>query len=139
MRRRERQFHPVWRSTLLACGLAILLALQALSGPLAFAANAAKSQGDRVVADLVTLGAWCAHDAGEGSGGKTDRAHVDCCVLCQSGARAVATVLVFFTADLVDPPRAATAPAAWADAGDAPPRVIGWASSWSSRAPPFFS
>lgn len=83
-----------WRSTLFACGLAILLALQALSAPLAFAARASEGRGDGVAASLVSPQPWCAHNPDEGSGGKTDRGHHDCCVLCQSGVRD-ASILVF--------------------------------------------
>ncbi|GLI91756.1 hypothetical protein [Methylocystis echinoides] len=140
MRRKWTKGQTGWRRTLFACGLAVLLALQGLSSPLALAATAPTSQGDGVVANLATLGAWCAHDADDASGGGADHAHSNCCVMCQSGARDTAAVLAFVVVAIgVDPFREAAAPPVPADADDIPPRMIGWASSWSSRAPPFFS
>jgi hypothetical protein len=129
----KRQFE--WRLALIACGLAILLALQTLASPLAAAASVNRHDSPAIGLSFNEI---C--DSDPGAPGKKHIAHQDCCVLCQSNTRDAATfILALLVATATfDPAREATAPT-YPQTQARPPRVVGWASSWSSRAPPSFS
>ncbi|PPD44058.1 MAG: hypothetical protein CTY15_08340 [Methylocystis sp.] len=127
------------RPALIAWAIALLLALQTLASPLVAAASAAKHHGDRSAVTLTVFGEICHSDAG-GPAGKSDRVHHDCCILCEAGGRDAALVFILaFATTVLLPQRDAASASAHADTDETPPRASGWASSWSSRAPPSFS
>jgi hypothetical protein len=127
------------RPALIAWAIALLLALQTLASPLVAAASAARHHGGHAAMSLTVFGEICHTDAG-GPAGKSDRVHHDCCILCEAGGRDAALVFVLaFAVTVLHPQRDAAPASAHADTGEAPPPASGWASSWSSRAPPSFS
>jgi hypothetical protein len=77
-------------------------------------------------------------DGADGRPADHERGSNDCCILC--GARALDPAFPFTPSlDVAfTPPRAQTAPMAPSARGTIR-RPTGWASAWSSRAPPHFS
>jgi len=126
------------RPALIAWGIALLIALQSLLSPL-MASSAGRPQSADPVVSLAPFAPICHADAGDPAG-NDDKAHHDCCVFCQSGGRDAAVILfIAVVTALLDTPKGPPSTAALAARDDSPPRASGWASSWSSRAPPFFS
>lgn len=85
-------------------------------------------------------GALCGADMQGDGETPTPRGHSQCCVLCMSNAHAG---LLRFAAALFDivafPTPRFGAAIAWRFSDDPIAPLAGWASSWSSRAPPSFS
>lgn len=122
----------------MALAFAALLVFQVILSPLL--APAAYSQNPETAAAAAAFVASpiCHDDAADPSG-KAGHSQHDCCVLCQWQSRDGMIVLAYAIATLtLDVAREAAAPA-YDRSDDESPRLIGWASSWSSRAPPFFS
>ncbi|WP_363349551.1 hypothetical protein [Methylocystis echinoides] len=128
------------RGALIAGCVALFLALQGLLAPLAAVAHAAHPVDGASVSSLVDSEICHKGDAGDPSERARHNPH-DCCILCQVHARDAAFVAVAASAWIAcalmrdAAPRAAVYP----EPKDARPKSAGWASSWSSRAPPFFS
>jgi hypothetical protein len=136
MRRHDSHGRLDWRTALFACGLAFLMTLQILAAPVMRAHAGSADSG--AVYSLAAISPDCHSDVGDPSG-KSERGHHDCCILCQTLTRDAAIVFVWATVVLtVDLTREAQA-VFYAEPKTARPRAVGWASSWSSRAPPFFS
>jgi hypothetical protein len=88
---------------------------------------------------MTVFGEICHTDAGDRDG-KSHHAHRDCCILCESSLRDATLVFaVAWLAAPLAPLREEHRSVSYLVPDDARPRVSGWASSWSSRAPPFFS
>ncbi|WP_371212540.1 DUF2946 family protein [Methylocystis sp. ATCC 49242] len=120
----------------LAC--AASLVFQAMLSPLVAPGTSSQNTETVAAAAMFLASPFCHDDAGNPSG-KAGHSQHDCCLLCQGQSRDAMVVLAFVLATLtLDPAREAREPA-YANYDDASPRLIGWASSWSSRAPPFFS
>jgi hypothetical protein len=126
------------RHALISACAALLFALQALLSPLIASASVARHAGDGQSVTMTAFGEIC-HAAAGDPAKRTQHNHGDCCVLCESGLRDAALFVVgALAAAYAPPPQAATAPRY--DILDADrPRLSGWASSWSSQAPPSFS
>ena len=122
------------RPALLALGIALLLLVKALGAPVLASAAAA---GADSAASIFTKICHAANDADSGAAHQ----HSDCCIICQAESRD--GVLLFlaacFIAILLFPRVAATRRVRALKRGERPPRESGFASSWSSQAPPHFS
>jgi hypothetical protein len=120
--------------------VACLLALQGF----ALAASAGSlSRADRLVGcsaatlDIDAAGVAAAGDEGPSHG---HREHYECCAFCAAGGRDALLLLLPLALVAI----AVLGPVAQvfvlrAPRDDSAAKPLGWASSWSSRAPPFFS
>lgn len=126
------------RGALLALAFAAVLVFQSILSPLLAPVASSQIPGTVAAAATSVASPICHDDAGDPSG-KAGHSQHDCCVLCQWQSRDAMVVLAYAIATLTfDVAREAGA-AAYDRSDDESPRLIGWASSWSSRAPPFFS
>lgn len=128
----------------LACGFAALalvcvILLDVLSFVIAAKRHSGFSNGD-VGASTSVAGEYC--DARLENGGKipAHSGHRRSCILCIVCDRDQTFDALALLAGVIVvlAPRSYDAPARF-DAGDLAPSPLGWASSWSSRAPPHFS
>ncbi|HEY8066875.1 MAG TPA: hypothetical protein VIF40_19445 [Methylosinus sp.] len=86
-------------------------------------------------ASISTVAAYCGAPSPDNA--PTDRHHALCCILCSAGARDTAPDVIALLPDIA--PYASLEPGALVVPlveGDGAKRPPGWASSWSSRAPP---
>jgi len=124
---------------LVAGVLALLIILQGLAAIGSSVARSAHSGGETIVV-VSLLGATCVADAqGDDHSPAPQRGHGQCCVLC--GARdfdGAAFPGVARICDAIAPMRTPVSiDRHFVSAPNHSP--IGWASSWSSQAPPIFS
>jgi len=126
------------RDARIACVVALFFLMQSFLSPLIAHAGASRMTTDGpAVASL--LGEICHDDAGDPAG-KTHHNHGDCCILCGGPLRDAAILFVVaWAVTEIAAPQQVQRFAANAIPDDARPRASGWASSWSSRAPPSFS
>lgn len=82
-------------------------------------------------------GQICKVDGGENAPTQTDHGHAQCCILCATSGAHVAPLLVVGLGIAYSALEQAL-PAGRHVADDTDRRLIGWTTSWSSRAPPFF-
>lgn len=137
MQERQTKQRAGTHSALIAGCVILFFALQGLLAPLVATVFAAAPQADGPTVSVLAVGKICHRDAG----GPADQVHDHdaCCILCQDKARDAALVVLTACASaLILPPRGA-APAERPEAPKPRPGSMGWASSWSSRAPPFLS
>jgi hypothetical protein len=145
MRRRSTRRQTGKRGALIAGAVALFFALQGLFAPFvamnAHAAHAANGASVGPSIGGVAESALCQKDDAGAPADHARHDHQGCCILCEASARDAAFVLVVaFAAAALAPRQDAGAPGAdYSKPHDARPKAAGWASSWSSRAPPFFS
>jgi hypothetical protein len=130
------------KRALIAGAVALFFSLQGLFAP--FVAMNAHAANGASLGPSIGVAAESALCQTDDAGAPADRAghdHQGCCILCEASARDAAFALVVaFTAAALAPRQDAVAPGAdYPEPQDARPKAAGWASSWSSRAPPFFS
>lgn len=125
------------RHAFIACGVALFFLLQAFLSPLLAQASARDARSDGPAVTTI-LGKICHSDSGDPSG-KAHHEHGGCCILCESDLRDVTlfVAVAWMAATLAPPVEMSFVVALERD--DARPHTSGWASSWSSRAPPSFS
>lgn len=96
--------------------------------------------GGGSIVDAAVVGKHCDAHGGEGAPLHGDHSHSQCCIFCAaSGRDASFSVVAAFLATVIYlmPEAAVSTVRFFTDDPDG--RPIGWTSSWSSRAPPFFS
>ncbi len=77
------------------------------------------------------------HDAAKGEAPAAPRhEHSDCCLSCEASARQLILAVALLSGVAALLPPESEAAAAMPPQSDIRPPPIGWASSWSSRAPP---
>lgn len=127
------------RRALIAGAAACLLLLQTFASILSPTGRAVFANGVPG-AVLSMAGDLCETDAHDG-GKPPAQHHHQHCTLCVANARDLsldAAVVLIATAIVLALPQSGAAPA-WVGGNDVTPSLPGWASSWSSRAPPSFS
>lgn len=131
---------PVSTRVIGACALIVLFVSQAIAFDVSTNARLA-GVGGAPEAVYAVGDAFCSRGAREDDGHAPERQghHAQCCILCGSNDhKTVVEVAAFFSIALRAAPQAPTR-ALRAVPDDPDRRLIGWASAWSSRAPPSFS
>lgn len=125
-------------SALIAGCVVLFFALQGLLAPLVATVLGGAPPADGATVSVLAYNKICHRDAGD----PFDQAghdHDACCILCQAKARDAAPVVIAaYASALIAPPRGA-APGDQPEYAEPRPKSMGWASSWSSRAPPAVS
>lgn len=132
----RRQAHSA--RPIVAGAVACLFLLQTLAFVFSSNGRIAFSSGD-VGASIAMAGEICQAKT-DGGKAPAHSSHSHHCALCSTGDRdhAVDAVALLATVIVVLAPHSNDAPA-WFVHDEPTPSPLGWASSWSSRAPPIFS
>ncbi len=127
-------------SALIACAVALFVALHGLLAPIATASHAAHPAGGPSVSAFADTEICNKGDIGDPSDHARYNRH-DCCILCQASARDATLLgaIAWAAAWIASAPDASPSAPDYPEPEGARPPSIGWASSWSSRAPPSFS
>ena len=129
---KPRSYGPSARRAFVSTLALCLFALQAL-----FAASVARSHTAPANAELggFSASAYCEPHR-DGGAPPAERGHAPCCILCVGGRDAPPLAAPEAEEQAFAAPVFSIVPLAFGSAAPAEHEPIGWASSWSSRAPP---
>lgn len=122
-----------------AMWLRIAAVTLALAANAQFAGDYARIPAGESTAAAIVDGAFCETGGGDDAPIHHNRHHVQCCVLCNAVGHDFIPHTTKAIFDLTNDLKPATNSfVAYAVLNSSGPRALGWASSWSSRAPPVF-
>lgn len=119
----------------LALALCAVLALQIVS----LSARSSRGPGLTVVGSAWALCVADSHDASNPGPGQTRHVHGEHCTACDLAPTQGKPPRGASVITLSHAPAISTVPRNGLPGGEPPPKLAGWVSSWSSRAPPLFS